>query len=66
MLAIPVLAFLGLQLIEWWQIAATLDPKDQLQAKNEALRTAAQVLGGTFFLITAYFTWRSVTTAEKT
>lgn len=64
-IAIPILTFLTWQLIAWWQIAATLEPKDQIQAKNEALRTAAQVLGATFFLITAYFTWRSVTTAEK-
>src|SRR3954447_6514160 len=44
-----------------WQVAhaAIDDGKDRFEAENEARKTIAQVVGGLFFLLTLYFTWRS-------
>jgi hypothetical protein len=63
-----VLTILGVLLwryLAWRELASTLPAKDRIQLENEALRTIAQVLGGTFFLITAYFTYRTVRATEK-
>ncbi len=63
---ILVCYFAALQFLEWQQAASSLKAVDKrIQAQNEALRTLAQVLGGTFFLITAYFTWRTVRSSER-
>jgi uncharacterized protein YjbI with pentapeptide repeats len=52
--------------LEWQGAATTLPPKDLIDSETKAFQTLAQVVGGSFFLITAYFTWRTVANAEKT
>lgn len=39
--------------------------KEQFNIENEARKTLAQILGGGFFLLTAYLTWRNVRASEK-
>lgn len=50
-----------------WRLAASVIPEvdKRIQAENEAFRTLAQIVGATFFLITAYFTWRTVRSSER-
>ncbi len=60
-----ILAFLIWRYSAWQAAATNLNTKDQITVENDALKTIAQVVGGSFFLITAYFTWRSARTAEE-
>ena len=39
--------------------------KERFLAENEARKTLAQILGGGFFLLTAYLTWRTVRATEQ-
>jgi len=54
-----------------WQVDTYLssedfeEKKESVELENDTRRTWAQILGGVFFLITAYFTWRRVTSSEK-
>src|SRR6266436_6603682 len=49
-----------------WQVPATgLTVKERIDAEDSARKTIAQILGGGFFLLTAYFTWRTVSATEK-
>jgi hypothetical protein len=41
-----------------------LDPAERFGIEDAARKTLAQALGGGFFLLTAYFTWRTVRAAE--
>lgn len=65
LIIIAILFFLGWRYSAWLEIAEQLTPEDQITVENDALKTIAQVVGGSFFLFTAYFTWRSTRTAEK-
>ncbi len=42
-----------------------LKKKEPIELENDTRRTWAQILGGAFFLITAYFTWRSLQIAKE-
>ncbi len=63
--------FAFLWLFPKWQIRTYLATEPDLKTKtlveleNDTRRTWAQILGGVFFLITAYFTWRRVTATES-
>jgi uncharacterized protein YjbI with pentapeptide repeats len=50
-----------LQITPW---ATTLDPKDYVQAKNNARATLAQIIGGLILLVGAYITWRNMKLME--
>ena len=39
--------------------------KEPIELENDTRRTWAQILGGAFFLITAYFTWRNLHIAKE-
>src|SRR5688572_29554652 len=62
---ILVLAFTSLRVLEWQRAAANIEVDKRIQAENEAYRTLAQIAGGAFFLLTAYFTWRTVRVSEE-
>ncbi len=53
--------------IPQWQtsIASIRDPKDRIAAENDIFRTVIQVLGGAFFLLGVYFTWRNLRLAQE-
>jgi uncharacterized protein YjbI with pentapeptide repeats len=54
------------QVLEWRRAVAAIPEVDKrIQTENEAYRTLAQLLGATFFLITAYFTWQMVRASER-
>jgi uncharacterized protein YjbI with pentapeptide repeats len=67
-----LLVIFGLAL---WQIpksqvtSLSYDPpkenRSRFELENEARKTLAQILGGGFFLLTAYLTWRSVRATER-
>jgi len=42
-----------------------LELKEPIELENDTRRTWAQILGGVFFLVTAYFTWRSLQIAKE-
>jgi hypothetical protein len=50
-----------------WQamIDAIKEPKDRILAENEVIKTIAQILGGAFFLLGLYFTWRNLRLAQE-
>lgn len=41
------------------------EKKEPIELENDTRRTWAQILGGAFFLITAYFTWRNLQIAKE-
>jgi hypothetical protein len=53
--------------IPQWQtsIASIRDSKDRIAAENDIFRTVIQVLGGAFFLLGVYFTWRNFRLAQE-
>lgn len=53
--------------IPQWQtsIASIKDAKDRIAAENDIFRNVIQVLGGTFFLLGVYFTWRNFRLAQE-
>jgi len=50
-----------------WQswIASIHDPKDRVSVENEVLKNVFQVLGGAFFVLGVYFTWRNYRLAQE-
>ena len=53
--------------IEWNQTAAGIQELDKrIQAEREALTTLTQVLGGTFVLLSSYFTARTIQISQET
>jgi hypothetical protein len=50
-----------------WQasIVSIKDPKDRISAENEIFRNIIQSLGGAFFLMGVYFTWRNLRLAQE-
>jgi hypothetical protein len=50
-----------------WQalISSIKDPKDRISLENEIFRTFIQFLGGAFFLLGVYFTWRNFRLAQE-
>ena len=64
-----LLAFLlgYLSYLAWrsWKRLDELELKDRFAARNDFIKTAAQILGGAFFLITIYFTYQNLLVAEK-
>lgn len=51
-----------------WQIEATPFPptgKERIEAENNTRDILLKGIGGAFFFITAYFSWRNLQTAEK-
>lgn len=66
-IAISLIVFTALiWLVPKWQVQGKQLPQVELvKAENDARDTLAKVLGGGFFLLTAYFTWRSVAASER-
>ena len=50
-----------------WQamIDAIREPKDRVLAENEVIKNIVQILGGAFFLLGLYFTWRNFRLAQE-
>ena len=49
-----------------WQVPPTgLSIQERAEVEDNARKTLAQILAGGFFLLTAYFTWRTVVATEK-
>jgi hypothetical protein len=62
-------AFLGWRFVGWLNdptLPTATEVPTYITVENEGWRTVAQVIGGAFFLFTAYFTWRSLITSERT
>ena len=52
--------------IEWNHVAAGIkEPDKRIQAEREALTTLTQVLGGTFVLLSSYFTARTIQISQE-
>jgi len=48
-----------------WQNVKSLDIKERVGLKIEFIKTAAQVLGGAFFLFGLYFTWANLAVSQE-
>ncbi len=65
-LCLLLLAYLGYILWRFWRGLDQLELKDRFAIKNDVIKTAAQILGGAFFLFGLYFTWLNLeATKEK-
>jgi uncharacterized protein YjbI with pentapeptide repeats len=65
-LSLFLFGYLGYLLRKFWRGLDTLEMKDRFAIKNDFIKTAAQILGGAFFLFGLYFTWSNlVATQEK-
>ncbi len=73
-LSLPILITLGIFIIAlalWqipqWQLSSKKlsSPDKQAEMENAYRTTLVQALGGVFFFVTAYFTWRNVKAAEE-
>jgi uncharacterized protein YjbI with pentapeptide repeats len=64
-----ILVILVLWLVEeqvvWLWNAKSVNAKDLFKAKNDALATFAQILGGFAILIGVYFAWRNIAATNK-
>ena len=59
-------SFLTVRVPQWQASTASIrDPKDRVTAENEIFRSVIQLLGGSFFLIGTYFTWRNLRLAQE-
>jgi len=57
-ISVLLLSFLYHQSWEYWvSMGKITDPTDQIMAKNDFIRTVAQILGGAFFILTIVFTY---------
>ncbi len=56
-LFLALLAYLGYLGWRSWKSLDELQLKDRFAARNDFLKTTAQILGGVFFLFLLYFTW---------
>jgi hypothetical protein len=65
------LLLLGLLWILWlrkyleWQNVKSLEIKERVGLKIEFIKTAAQVLGGAFFLVTIYVAWQNLVVSQE-
>lgn len=57
--------FVLLESIEWYNVATKLEATEQIKAKNEIMRTLAQILGGAFVLTGLYFTAKNVFVSRR-
>jgi uncharacterized protein YjbI with pentapeptide repeats len=48
-----------------WQNVKTLEIKERVGLKIEFIKTAAQILGGAFFLITIYVAWQNLVVSQE-
>jgi len=66
-LAVLFLFYIFYQTWEYWASLGRIkaDTKDQFMAKNDFIKTVAQVLGGAFFLFTIYFTYQNLLVSQK-
>ena len=64
--AISAILYL-VQGIPHWQalISSIKDPKDRVLVENEIFKSFIQFLGGAFFLLGVYFTWRNFRLAQE-
>jgi hypothetical protein len=46
-------------------IASIKDVKDRITIENEIFKNVIQILGGTFFMLGVYFTWRNLRLAQE-
>lgn len=64
-LFLVLLAYLGYLAWRSWKRLDELELKDRFAARNDFIKTTAQILGGAFFLITIYFTYQNLLVSEK-
>jgi len=64
-LSLVLLSYLGNLAWRSWNRLDELNLKDRFTSRNEFIKTAAQILGGTFFLLTAYFTYQNLAVSQK-
>jgi uncharacterized protein YjbI with pentapeptide repeats len=61
-----LMPYLGYLIWRFWRGLDDLKRKDRFAIKNDFIKTAAQILGGAFFLFGLYFTWQNlILTQEK-
>jgi uncharacterized protein YjbI with pentapeptide repeats len=61
-----LMPYLGYLIRRFWRGLDDLELKDRFAIKNNFIKTAAQILGGLFFLFGLYFTWQNlILTQEK-
>ena len=48
-----------------WQNVRTLEIKERVGLKIEFIKTAAQILGGLFFLVTIYVAWQNLVVSQE-
>ncbi len=66
-LTLLISGFAFWQFLDWQQTIQAIPEADKrIQAETTSLATLAQILGGTFFLVSLYFTWRSVQVSQET
>lgn len=64
-LSLLLLAYLAYLAWGAWKRLDELELKDRFAARNDFIKTTAQILGGAFFLITIYFTYQNLSVSQK-
>jgi hypothetical protein len=64
-LSLALLAYIGCLGWRSWKKLDELKLKDRFAARNDFVKTMAQILGGAFFLITIYVTYQNLLVSEK-
>ena len=64
-LSLLLLGYLGYLAWRSWKRLNELELKDRFAARNDFIKTTAQILGGAFFLITIYFTYQNLAVSQK-
>ena len=60
------LLVLVLRVPHWQSLIQSIhDPKDRVNAENEVIKNILQIVGGAFFLLGVYFTWRNLRVAQE-
>ena len=65
LLALGLLGCLGWQYLTWMNLSRGLEPGERVRAQTEAVKTLAQVLGGSILLYAIYLTLRRVRALER-
>ncbi len=63
---VATLVILALRFPHWQSLIDSIrDPKDRVAAENDVIKNLLQILGGAFFLLGVYFTWRNLRVAQE-
>jgi uncharacterized protein YjbI with pentapeptide repeats len=57
--------YFGLRRILEWRNLQDLKVEDRVRLRIEIIKTSASILGGTFFLLTLFFTWQNLRLTEE-